>query len=199
MKLLITGFEPFGAVKVNPSWEVAKHIALSPKNGVVVCAKLLPVSFDKAGSVLLEAVNQFAPDVVIMLGVATKRAVISYERVAINIDESSKADNDGKLCSGTPIRLNGPTAFFSNLPIKEMREATILAGIAAEVSNSAGTYVCNHTMYECLYHIDQSGLNIRAGFVHLPQFQANGPMGLDEMVKAISIALETIIRNEQKN
>ena len=132
MKLLITGFEPFGAVKVSPSWEVAKHIALSPPNGVVVCAKLLPVSFERAGSVLLEAVNQFAPDVVIILGVATQRAVISYERVAINIDESSKADNDGKLCSGTPIRLNGPTAFFSNLPIKEMREATILAGIAAE-------------------------------------------------------------------
>lgn len=102
MKLLITGFRPFGNVKVNPSWEVAKRIALVHPAGVEVCARRLPVVFDGVGDVLWEAVEQFAPDVVLMLGVATKRSVISYERVAINIDDSSKVDNEGKTYPGTP-------------------------------------------------------------------------------------------------
>ena len=196
MKLLITGFGPFGNVKVNPSWEVAKRIALVHPAGVEVCARRLPVAFDGVGDVLWEAVEQFAPDVVLMLGVATKRSVISYERVAINIDDSSKVDNDGKTYPGTPIRIDGPTAYFSTLPVKEMRDATISAGLAAEISNSAGTYVCNHTMYECLYRIEHSGLKTRAGFVHVPQLKANGAIELDNMVKAITIAIEIIKKHE---
>lgn len=196
MKLLITGFGPFGNVKVNPSWEVAKRIALVHPDGVEVCAIQLPVVFDSVGDVLWEAVKQFTPDVVLMLGVATKRSVISYERVAINIDDSSKVDNDGKSYPGIPIRLDGPTAYFSTLPVNEMRDATISAGLAAEISNSAGTYVCNHTMYECLYRIEHSGLKTRAGFVHVPQIKTNGAIGLDNMVKAITIAIEIIKKHE---
>ena len=196
MKLLITGFEPYGNVKVNPSWEVAKRIALLHPEGVEVCARRLPVVFGIAGDVLWEAVERFAPDVVLMLGVAAKRSVISYERVAINMDDSSKEDNEGKTYPGTPIRRDGPAAYFSTLPVKEMRDATLSAGIAAEISNSAGTYVCNHTMYDCLYRIEQSGLKIRAGFVHVPQIKANRNSGLDEMVKAVTIAIKTISNNE---
>lgn len=192
MKLLITGFEPFGNVKVNPSWEVAKRIALVHPEGVKVCTIQLPVVFDSVGDVLWEAVEQFAPDVVLMLGVATRRQVISYERVAINFDESCKVDNEGKSNPGSPIRHDGPAVYFSTLPVKEMRDATLSAGLAAEISNSAGTYVCNHTMYECLYRIEHSGLNIQAGFVHVPQLKANGAIGLDELVKAVNIAIETI-------
>ena len=196
MKLLITGFEPYGNVKVNPSWEVAKRIALLHPEGVEVCARRLPVVFDSVGDVLWEAVERFAPDVVLMLGVAAKRSVISYERVAINMDDSSKEDNERKTYPGTPIRRDGPAAYFSTLPVKEMRDATLSAGIAAEISNSAGTYVCNHTMYDCLYRIEQSGLKTRAGFVHVPQIKANGNSGLDEMVNAVTIAIKTISNNE---
>lgn len=196
MKLLITGFGPFGNVKVNPSWEVAKRIALVHPAGVEVCARRLPVAFDGVGDVLWEAVEQFAPDVVLMLGVATKRSVISYERVAINIDDSSNVDNDGKSYPGTPIRIDGPTAYFSTLPVKEMRDATLATGLAAEISNSAGTYVCNHTMYECLYRIEHNGLKTRAGFVHVPQLKTNGAIELDNMVKAITVAIEIIKKHE---
>ena len=192
MKLLITGFEPFGNVKVNPSWEVAKRIALVHPDGVEVYARQLPVVFDSVGDVLWKAVEQFAPDVVLMLGVATKRQVISYERVAINFDDSNKVDNEGKTNPGSPIRHDGPAAYFSTLPVKEMRDATLSAGLAAEISNSAGTYVCNHTMYECLYRIGHSGLKTRAGFVHVPQLKEDGARGLDELVKAVNIAIETI-------
>ncbi|MBP5241315.1 MAG: hypothetical protein J6Z26_05350 [Bacteroidales bacterium] len=90
------------------------------------------------------------------------------------------------------LRHDGPAAYFSTLPVKEMRDATLSAGLAAEISNSAGTYVCNHTMYECLYRIEHSGLKTRAGFVHVPQLKEDGAIGLDEMVKAVNIAIETI-------
>ena len=196
MKLLITGFEPFGNEKANPSWEVAKRIALVHPDGVEVYARRLPVVFNRVGDVLWEAVERFTPDVVLMLGVATKRSVISYERVAINIDESSKMDNEGKTYAGTPIRRDGPAAYFSTLPIKEMRDATLTAGLAAEISNSAGTYVCNHAMYECLYRIEQSGLATRAGFVHVPPVNGNGETGIDKLTEAIYIAIETLKKHE---
>lgn len=195
MKLLLSGFEPFGIHSVNPSWEVAQRIAAQPPKDVDVLAKRLPVSYTAAWPVLKAAIKDFQPDVVLMMGVASKRSGINYERVAINLDDSASADNDKIVRTDSTIRKSGASAYFSTLPVKAMRDATLACNIEAKVSNSAGNYVCNHTMYECLHYLRHSKCPSKACFIHLPALSNTATMTLADMEKAVRAAIAALVND----
>lgn len=199
MKILITAFEPFGGEKVNPALEAMK--LLPDKIGEAQILKLeLPTVFKKSIEKVWQHIDEYEPDIVISLGQAGGRACISIERVAINIDDTTMADNEGNMPVDQPIFKDGENAYFSNLPIKNMVEDIKKAGIPANISNTAGTYVCNHVMYGILYKIQKERLNIKAGFIHvpfIPEQVVNKPerasMSLENIVKAVEIACKVLV------
>ena len=199
MKILITAFEPFGGEKVNPALEAMK--LLPDKIGEAQILKLeLPTVFKKSIEKVWQHIDEYEPDIVISLGQAGGRACISIERVAINIDDTTMADNEGNMPVDQPIFKDGENAYFSNLPIKNMVEDIKKAGIPANISNTAGTYVCNHVMYGVLYKIHKEKLNIKAGFIHvpfIPEQVVNKPekpsMSLENIVKAVEIACKVLV------
>ena len=199
MKILITAFEPFGGEKVNPALEAMK--LLPDKIGEAQILKLeLPTVFKKSIEKVWQHIDEYEPDIVISLGQAGGRACISIERVAINIDDTTMADNEGNMPVDQPIFKDGENAYFSNLPIKNMVEDIKKAGIPANISNTAGTYVCNHVMYGILYKIHKEKLNIKAGFIHvpfIPEQVVNKPekpsMSLENIVKAVEIACKVLV------
>ena len=167
MKILITGFDPFGGEKINPAWEAVS--ALPDKIDDVDIIKVqLPTVFKTSTLKLFESIDMFKPDAVICVGQAGGRFNFNVERVAINIDDGRIPDNNGYQPIDEPIFEDGENAYFSNLPIKAMVEEVKKAGVPAAVSNTAGTYVCNHIMYSLLYYINKHNLKIRGGFVHVP-------------------------------
>lgn len=199
MKILITAFEPFGGEKVNPALEAMK--LLPDKIGEAQILKLeLPTVFKKSIEKVWQYIDEYEPDIVISLGQAGGRACISIERVAINIDDTTMADNEGNMPIDQPIFKDGENAYFSNLPIKKMVEDIKKAGIPANISNTAGTYVCNHVMYGVLYKIHKEKLDIKAGFIHvpfIPEQVVNKPespsMSLENIVKAVEIACKVLV------
>jgi len=194
MKLLISGFEPFGDNSENPSWEVAKQMLQMSDVDVEVCTCCLPVSFSRAGEEIKSAILQNNPDVVVMLGLATTRSMVTIERLAINIDDARHPDNDGYIPEDCSIIDNGPDAYFCTLPIKDVVKAVLQSGNQISISNSAGTYVCNHALYEALHLTKDT--EVQVGFIHLPSFEE---MSLDEMCGVVKITIETIkeSRNEK--
>lgn len=198
MKILVTAFEPFGGEKVNPALETMQR--LPDKIGKLQILKLeLPTVFNKSMEKVWQFIEQQKPDAVISLGQAGGRACISIERVAINIDDTKMADNEGNAPVDQPIFEDGDNAYFSTLPIKKMVNAIKKIGIPAEVSNTAGTYVCNHVMYGVLYKIHKERLNIKAGFIHvpfIPEQVVNNPgrpsMSLENIVQAIETACQVL-------
>lgn len=199
MKILITAFEPFGGEKVNPALEAMK--LLPDKIGEAQILKLeLPTVFKKSIEKVWQHIDEYEPDIVISLGQAGGRACISIERVAINIDDTTMADNEGNMPVDQPIFKDGENAYFSNLPIKNMVEDIKKAGIPANISNTAGTYVCNHVMYGILYKIHKEKLDIKTGFIHvpfIPEQVVNKPekpsMSLENIVKAVEIACKALV------
>ena len=167
MKILITGFEPFGGESVNPSWEAVKLLP-DTIDGHTVVKKLLPCVFVKAGDVLDAEIEREKPDFVLCVGQAGGRANLTMEKVGINLMDGRIADNEGYKPSDEPIRKNGPTAYFSNLPVKAVVNAIREAGIAASVSYTAGTYVCNYALYSVMYLIDKKYPGVKGGFMHIP-------------------------------
>lgn len=199
MKVLVTGFEPFGGEKINPALAAVK---LLPKeiNGAQVIVRELPTVFRKSIDVLFSEIEKVNPDVVICVGQAGGRFAISVERVAINVDDARIPDNEGNQPVDEPIFPDGENAYFSTLPIKRIVEAIKKEKIPAEVSNTAGTYVCNHVMYGVLYYASKKKPNMKAGFIHVPYLfeqvvdKKNTPaMGLNEIVRALTIAIEQSI------
>jgi pyroglutamyl-peptidase len=188
--ILVTGFEPFAGASLNPSGEIAKRIEL---DGVITA--VLPVSYDRATEKLRELIAAHKPSTVICLGQAEGRASISLEQVAINLDDTALADNDGVTRIAEPITQSGPDAFFTTLPIRELANKINEQGIAATVSLSAGAFVCNHIFYELQKSLE--GLGLRSGFIHVPlmaeqaaEFAGKPTMPIELQVKAV----ETVIR-----
>ncbi|HUP28698.1 MAG TPA: pyroglutamyl-peptidase I [Usitatibacter sp.] len=165
--VLVTGFEPFNGEGLNPSWEVCNRLARSI-GGMRVETCRVPCEFRRAIEVVAEAIERLRPALVVSLGQAGGRSHLSVERVAINVDDARIDDNAGTAPVDAPIAPDGPPAYFATLPIKAMVAAMRAAGVPAEVSNTAGTYVCNHLMYGVLHSIAASGTDARAGFIHLP-------------------------------
>ena len=196
MKILLTGFEPYGGCPENSSWAVAGEVAARGFLGVVV--ELLPVSFGRVGGCLREMVERHAPDVVIMMGQSGGSSMVKIERVALNIMDAVIADNDGYLPCEEPIVPNGPAAYFTQLPIKALCRAVEKRGVAMKISNSCGLYVCNRLYYEALALCGER-TQMKALFVHLPFFEGQSSvmpgkatMPLGEMVMAIQTLIEEL-------
>jgi len=193
--VLVTGFEPFGGEKTNPSWDVCRQLP-GEVAGMRVERVLVPCEFRRAIEVVAEAIERTHPAMVVCLGQAGGRSRIGVERVAINIDDARIADNAGAQPVDELVAANGPPAYFASLPVKAMAVAIRAVGVPAEVSNTAGTFVCNHLMYGVLHFLAASGNRARAGFIHVPfsEEQAidkpNAPaMSVATMVKGIAAAI----------
>ena len=191
-KVLLTGFEPFGTATSNPSGEIVKLIS-----GDNIVTAILPVAYTQSADRLLALIAEHNPDVVICLGQAEGRTAITPEKVAINLDDARLADNEGVLRNDVKILDDGPVAYFSTLPVKEMVDAIKAQGIPATVSLSAGTFLCNHVFYVAQNKF--AGTKIRSGFVHVPLMDSQAPefpglstMPLDQMVKAVRAMLEVL-------
>ncbi|QIM62291.1 pyroglutamyl-peptidase I [Pasteurellaceae bacterium Orientalotternb1] len=199
-KILVTGFEPFGGESINPSWEVAKILAKQPHIDTVQ----LPCVFDLSLDVLKQKIQALQPDVVICIGQAGGRASIEIERVAINLNDASIPDNQGNQPIDTTVVPNAPAAYFTTLPAKAMVQAIKNAGIPASLSLSAGSYVCNHTMFGLLHFLAEHFPQTRGGFIHIPFLPEQGvqhrnvpTMAYDTLVKGLNIAIETALDTEQ--
>ncbi|MDT9720921.1 pyroglutamyl-peptidase I [Paenibacillus sp. ClWae2A] len=171
VKILISGFEPFGGDAVNPTGALMEALANEVIEGAELKTILLPVHFDECADLLIAEMEAYRPDVVIACGLAKGRTSITPERIAVNIKDippGSYADNQGQRPVDEPIVDGSPDGLFSTLPIRAMVNDMSAAGIPATVSNTAGTYICNNTMYRVLDYIRVRQLPIRAGFVHFP-------------------------------
>lgn len=185
--VLLTGFAPFGAETSNPSWDLARALRGSRIGGRELRAVRLPVVFGEALEALDAALARHAPGLVLCLGQAGGRAQVSLERVAINVDDARIPDNAGRQPVDQPVVPGGPAAYFSTLPIKAMREAMRAAGCPAEVSQTAGTYVCNHVFYGLMHRLARRP-GVRGGFMHVPWSPAQAARHPGEP----ALALETI-------
>lgn len=194
MKIIVTGFDPFGGEKINPSIECVK--ALPDIEGVELIRLELPTVFKESAKRLNEVINDVKPDAVLSVGQAGGRAGITMERIAINVDDARIPDNISQQPIDEEIQVEGEAAYFSTLPIKRIVKAIREAGISAEVSNSAGTFVCNHIMYQALFAATKADKPFKAGFMHIPfipEQTADKPsLPLEESTKALQIAIETI-------
>lgn len=194
MKIIVTGFDPFGGEKINPSIECVK--ALPDIEGVELIRLELPTVFKESAKRLNEVINDVKPDAVLSVGQAGGRAGITMERIAINVDDARIPDNISQQPIDEEIQVEGEAAYFSTLPIKRIVKAIREAGISAEVSNSAGTFVCNHIMYQALFAATKADKPFKAGFMHIPfipeQTTDKPSLPLEESTKALQIAIETI-------
>lgn len=194
MKIIVTGFDPFGGETINPSIECVK--ALPDIEGVELIRLELPTVFKESAKRLNEVINDVKPDAVLSVGQAGGRAGITMERIAINVDDARIPDNISQQPIDEAIQLDGEAAYFTTLPIKRIVKAIREAGIPAEVSNSAGTFVCNHIMYQALFAATKADKPFKAGFMHIPfipeQTTDKPSLPLEESTKAVQIAIETI-------
>ena len=204
MKIMVTGFDPFGGEATNPAWETVRHLP-DEVDGAEIIKVQIPTVFYRSADVVHAAILEHDPDVILCVGQAGGRYSVNPERVAINIDDGRIPDNDGKQPIDIRIKDDGPPAYFSSLPIKAMATAMHGAGIPAAVSNTAGTYVCNHIMYQVLYMIDHEFPGKKGGFVHVPYLPSqvldkpNQPsLGLDELVTALTAGLSAIVEYADK-
>jgi pyroglutamyl-peptidase len=194
-RVLLTGFDPFGGESLNPSWEAVRRLHGRRVRDHELVAAQLPTCFDASRKRLQALLKQHAPQLVVCVGQAGGRARLSLERVAINIDDARIPDNAGRQPVDRAIVRNGPAAYFSTLPIKAQLLALHQAGIPAEISQSAGTFVCNHVFYG-LMHALRGKPQVRGGFVHIPFLpeQAVAHPGAPSLaLDAIIAGLETIV------
>ena len=192
-KLLITGFEPFGGEKINPSWEAVKLLPEKIGEFEIIKAEI-PVVFEKAAETVLAKAEGLKPDVIICVGQAGGRTGVTPEMVAINLRFASIPDNEGNQPKDIPCVPGGENAYFSTLPVRKMVSVISEAGIPSSVSYSAGTYVCNDLIYHVLHHYKNT--DIKACFIHVPfipeQTSDKPSMELETIAKALEIAIESI-------
>jgi len=199
--ILLTGFEPFGTYKDNPSAEVAEALHGRTIGNATVQGAVLPVHHARAAARVVELLRETTPRAIVHLGLAGGRARLALERVAVNVMDFEIADNAGYRAAGEPCVPGGPAAYFSTLPLGAMLAALVAEGVPAYLSSTAGTYLCNQTMYTTRHLLERRGLAIPAGFVHLPQSAAMvAASGLDQpsmdlplMIRAVEIALRVTV------
>jgi pyroglutamyl-peptidase len=168
MRLLLTGFEPFGGNDVNPSAQIVAKLACAGVEGVELITAVLPVDRYRGPAALIQAVQTNQLDAVLCLGLAGRDPAIAIERVAVNLLDFRIADNSGQQFVDEPIVPDGPAAYFTTLPVRAMYKAALTAGVPVELSLSAGAFLCNQVTYELLHYLAINQLNIPAGFVHVP-------------------------------
>ena len=203
MKVLVTGFDPFGGEAVNPAFEAVK---LLPDEiaGAEIIKLEIPTVFSKCGPAVEESIKKYEPDVVINVGQAGGRSCVTIEQVAINLAEARIPDNAGEQPSDEPVQAEGAPAYYATIPVKAIVKNIRDHGIPCHIPYSAGTYVCNCVMYEVLHMAETKYTNLRAGFIHVP-FAAqqavekpNGTpfMSLEMIAQAIEYAIEATVKNE---
>jgi pyroglutamyl-peptidase len=193
MKALVLGFEPFNGDVINPAAEAVTRLR-SALGSMGVSGGLLPTSFARALPALDAAIAHARPDIVLGVGLAGGRSALSLERIAINLDEASIADNDGAVPVGLPIVAGGPAAYFATLPLRAAAAALRAAGLPASISNTAGTFVCNHFFYGLMHRAAVQGF--RGGFLHVPYLPQQAArhggapsMAIEHIVQGIEIVL----------
>lgn len=204
MNILLTGFEPFGGDTVNPSWDVASALHDRGIAGARVQARCLPVTFSGAPVALAQALAEVQPALVIALGLASGRAEVSIERVAVNLVDARIPDNAGERPQDQPVRAGAPAAYFTTLPAKAMRNALRAAGHPAGLSMTAGAFVCNQVFFELQHRL--AGGGVRSGFIHVPALPEQAAraqptvasMGLAAQIEAISLAIEVALTGEAR-
>jgi pyroglutamyl-peptidase len=200
--ILLTGFEPFGGLAANPSEEVAKALDGRAVGDAVVRSAVLPVDHATAAPRVARLIDELDPRAIVHLGLAGGRARIALERVALNVMDFDTPDNTGYRARNEPCVPGGPPAYFATLPLSVLVEALVADGVPAYVSNTAGTYLCNQTMYGTLHGLAERGHPARAGFVHLPLLPAMvAASGLEQpsmdaalMVRAVEIVVGVLAR-----
>lgn len=198
MKILITGFEPFGSNNENSSWVVANKVATQNTFGIDIALELMPVSFKSVAKTLRTAVTRHNPDLLIMLGQAGSSDKVRLERIAINMMDARNADNDGFIPDEAPINTETPVALFTNTDIKQLYNAIVEQSIPVKISNSCGLYVCNRIYYEALMLCNEIN-KMKAIFVHLPLYDGQRDanenqhtLPLDKMEKAINVIINKL-------
>ena len=189
--VLITGFEPFGDVRINPSAVLVERLAGSRIRGRAVIGATLPVVFGASAERLIGLIRKNQPQVVVCLGVAPSRRILSLERVALNLNDAGIPDNAGQQPIDRPIDSRGPAAYFSTLPIKAIVRSWRRYGIRHEISHAAGTYVCNHVFY-CLMRELKRHPGVQGGFLHVPRPRRG--LSHDVMATAINRLIATTLR-----
>ena len=203
MKVLITGFDPFGGEPINPALEAVKKL---PEiiSGAEIIKLEIPTVFRKSLEKIEEAIIKENPDIVISVGQAGGRFGITPERVAINIDDARIKDNEGNQPLDIRIFEDGENAYFSNLPVKAMVKEVTDGGLPASLSNTAGTFVCNHVMYGILYLINKKYPNKKGGFIHVPYVSSqviskpNTPyMSLDDITSGLELCIKAAVEHDK--
>jgi len=198
-RMLLTGFEPFGGDRINPSWEIARVLDGERIAGVRVAALQLPCVFGRANEVLALALRRQRPRLVLCLGLAANRGALSVERVGINVDDARIPDNAGAQPIDQPVVPGAPAAYFATLPIKAMVAAMQATGVPAEVSQTAGTFVCNHVFFGLMHQLRRRRY-VRGGFMHVPLLPEQaalagvpslGGLALEDQVRGVRVALQT--------
>ncbi len=199
--VLVTGFECFGGESINPSWEICTRLPREIAGARVETCRV-PSEFRRSIEVVAEAIERHRPSIVLALGLAGGRNRIGVERVALNVDDARIPDNAGARPIDEVIAANGPPAYFATIPVKAVTRAIRAAGVPVEVSNSAGTYVCNHVMYGVLHFIAASGKRARAGFIHVPYAEEQvidkrdmPAMSLESMTRGIAAGIEAAVKH----
>lgn len=203
MKILISAFDPFGGDLINPALEAVK-LMKDEISGAQIVKLEVPTVFNKCIDKVVEAIHKEKPDVVLNVGQAGGRFDVTPERVAINVDDARIKDNEGKQPIDKPIYEDGEPAYFATLPVKAMVNEIKAAGLPSSLSNSAGTFVCNHLMYGTLYNVSKIDKNIKAGFIHVPFIPeqvvgrpAPAPsMSIADIARALEAAVKAIVENE---
>ncbi len=199
-KVLLTGFDAFGGASLNPSWLAVQALEGRKVLGHTVVAAQLPTVFDASLRELDTLLRQHRPALVLCVGQAGGRKLMSLERVAINVNDAPLADNAGAQPVDTPVvrDRDAPVAYFTSLPIKAMLSALHEAGVGAEVSQTAGTFVCNHVFYGLMRTLATVPelRHTRGGFVHVPWLPEQGTpsMALDDIVRGLRVAVRSALQ-----
>ena len=200
MQILLTGFEPFNSSPINPSEQIVKSLADESIPGVRLETAVLPVDSKHGPEAFIQAIFASQPEAILCLGQANRRAVLSIERLAINLLDFRIPDNAGNQVNDQPIIPDGPAAYFTTLPVRLLYDNLKENGIPAELSLSAGSYLCNQITYIMLHYLQSKGLEIPAGFIHLPalpeqvaQMDGSIPsMSLETMIQGIWLTLQLV-------
>lgn len=196
--MIVTGFTPFDNETINPSYEAIKLLPNQIDDFLIITMEL-PTVFGVSTQLLINKIEEINPDYILMFGQAGGRKSISIERIAINIDDTNIPDNQGNQPTDVPIIFDGEIAYFSTLPIKKLQKSLFDHGVTSSISNSAGTFVCNHLMYQILHYLKNNTKNSLAGFIHVPYIHEQTKdkpdvfsMSLKEIAEAITIIIHSL-------
>ena len=200
MRILLTGFMPFGNHPINPSQQIVEAMANRGNDELEFITEVLPVEYHAAGERIGTLIREHQPDAIVLLGLAARSDAIRLERVALNVDDAGLADNAEDLASGRVIEPDGPAAYWSSLPLDAMQQALQGRDIPVKISNHAGTYVCNHLFYAARHFLEQRTVTTPCGFIHVPAISEGDDtpgLPLATMIAAVETCLVSLLESSQ--